>query len=153
MQLKRFTDYALRVVMYSAAKGPAQRSTVDEIAERFDISRHHLVKVVHGLHNLGYLDTRRGRGGGFTLSRAPEDICVGELVRRTEGPLALVECFDPATDACRLSPACGLKPALARALEAFFAILDDYTVADLLGDPRSVRRVLDLAHLGGGVDA
>jgi Rrf2 family nitric oxide-sensitive transcriptional repressor len=79
----------------------------------------------------GYVETVRGRGGGLRLARPPQDIRVGEVVRRTE-TASLVECFDPATSSCRIEPACGLRTALKEALEAFFRTLDGYTLADLV---------------------
>ena len=146
MQINRFSDYALRVLMYAVARGERELCTVDELAGCYDISRHHLVKVVHGLQGLGYLKTRRGRGGGFQLAVAPETVRIGELLRDTEGTLALVECFDPARNQCRLTPACRLKGALGEALEAFFAALDRYTLADLVAEPAPVRIALGLAE-------
>ena len=96
MQLNLFTDYALRVLVHTAAR-PDRRGTSAQVAEDFGISRHHVVKVVNELQHLGYLQTVRGRTGGFTLARPPEDIRLGEVVRQTEGGFRLVECFEPAT--------------------------------------------------------
>ncbi|MDE3154312.1 MAG: Rrf2 family transcriptional regulator [Acidobacteriota bacterium] len=148
MQLNVFTDYACRVLIYAAAhdRGPC---TSDEIAEAFGISRHHLVKVINELQHLGFLETRRGRAGGIRLARAPERIGLGEVIRRTEGTLALVECFDRETDTCPLTPACGLRGALKEAFEAFFATLDRYTLADLVAQPRWIAQVTALFPPGG----
>jgi Rrf2 family nitric oxide-sensitive transcriptional repressor len=143
MQLNLFTDYACRVLVYCAVRHD-RRCTSDEIAEAFDISRHHLVKVVNALRHFGYLDTRRGRTGGFRLARGPEQIVLGDVVRRTEGTLAVVECFDRETSTCPLSPACGLKGVLREASDAFFAVLDRYTLADLVAEPRWETRLLSL---------
>jgi len=147
MQLNIFTDYALRVLIYAAVHDDA-RCTSEEIATAFDISRHHLVKVVNGLEHLGYLETRRGRAGGFMLACAPERISVGDVVRRTEGTLAVVECFDRKTNSCPLTRACGLKGVLGEAFEAFFAVLDRYTIADLVAEPRWVARIVALTPPG-----
>jgi Rrf2 family nitric oxide-sensitive transcriptional repressor len=81
---------------------------------------------------LGYLQTVRGRTGGYRLSKPPEDICIGEVVRQTEGAFALVECFTPATNTCPLVEPCQLRKALQEALAAFLAVLDRYTLADLI---------------------
>lgn len=147
MHLNIFTDYALRVLTYTAVHDGA-RCTSEEIAVAFGISRHHLVKVVNGLQHLGYLETRRGRAGGFTLACAPERINVGDVVRRTEGTLAVVECFDRKTNGCPLTRACGLKGVLSEAFDAFFAVLDRYTIADLVAEPRWVARIISLTPPG-----
>lgn len=143
MHLTRFTDYSLRVLMYLAVKGE-QRSTITEIAERFDISRNHLMKVVQDLNHQGYITSIRGKNGGLLLKRAPETITLGELVRDTERDLDLVECFGD-HNRCVITPACRLKPILAEALSAFLAVLDHYTLADLV-DPQR-RRLIGLLQL------
>lgn len=134
MHLTRFTDYSLRVLIYLAAKGE-QRSTISEIAARFNISRNHLMKVVQDLNHQGYITSIRGKNGGLLLKRAPETISLGKLVRETERDLELVECFGDENE-CVITPACQLKPILAEALAAFLAVLDHYTLADLLGPQR-----------------
>lgn len=143
MQLNSFTDYSLRVLIYAAVHHGRRCLTAD-VASAFGISRHHVVKVVHALQRLGYLETTRGRGGGFGLACAPESINVGDVVRRTEGTLALVECFDRETNTCPLIPACGLKGALRESFAAFFTVLDGYSLADLVREPRWTARVASL---------
>ncbi|MFG6176485.1 Rrf2 family transcriptional regulator [Halomonas sp. THAF12] len=145
MHLTNFTDYSLRVLIYLAVKGE-RRSTISEIAERFDISRNHLMKVVQELNRLGYLTAIRGKHGGLLLGRAPADICLGALVRDTERDLGLVECFGD-RNACVISPACRLKSVLGEALGAFLAVLDRYTLADMLGPQRTdLERLLRLVE-------
>ncbi|MGE0460038.1 MAG: Rrf2 family transcriptional regulator [Vicinamibacterales bacterium] len=143
MQLNGFTDYALRVLIYAAVHHD-RRCLTSDVARAFGLSRHHVVKVVNELQHLGYLETTRGRTGGFRLARRPDSIRVGEVIRQTEGSLAVVECFDRATSTCPLTRACGLKGALAEAFDAFFAVLDRYTLADLVAEPRWVARVAAL---------
>jgi len=135
MQLTRYSDYSLRVLIYLAVR-PDELATIDEIARAYGISRAHLMKVVHHLGRGGYVETLRGRGGGFQLARPPEEIGVGDVVRYTEGTLDLVECFDPATSRCRIDSACGLRGALEQALDAFFETLDRFTLADLVARRR-----------------
>jgi Rrf2 family nitric oxide-sensitive transcriptional repressor len=135
MQLTRYSDFSLRVLMYLAVRSE-RLATIDEIAEAYGISRAHLMKVVHQLGRAGFLETTRGRGGGVQLARAPEEIGVGEVVRFTEGRMDLVECFDPATSHCRIEPACGLRGVLEEALEAFLGALDRHTLADLISRRR-----------------
>lgn len=143
MQLTYFTDYALRVLIYAAVR-PGSRCLTSDVATAFGMSRHHVVKVVNELRHLGYLDTTRGREGGFALARQPDRIRIGEVVRRTEGSMALVECFNRDTNTCPLSPACGLKGVLREAFDAFLAVLDRATLADLVAEPRWVTQVVAL---------
>jgi len=131
MQLTLFSDYALRIALYLASH-PERRCSVDEISRAYGISRAHLVKVVQRLTELELVSAARGRGGGLSLARAPEDVNVGALVRATEPHFDLVECFDMDTNTCPIAPACGLKGTLVRAQRAFLAVLDDSTLADYL---------------------
>lgn len=130
MHITRYTDYAMRVLMYLGVR-PNQRVTVREISDYYGISRHHLVKVVYHLSQAGYIDTIRGKGGGIVLRRPAAELRLGQLVRETEQDLELVECFGQGSQ-CRISAACRLKGLISEALEAFFATLDGYTLADLL---------------------
>lgn len=130
MRLTIYTDYALRALMY-AALHPDRLSTIGEIAAAYDISRNHVMKVVHQLGVSGYVETVRGQQGGVRLARPPEMIGLGDVVRRTEGEI-LLPCMDAAqTGYCAISPACKLKRALGKATNAFFAVLDEFTLADL----------------------
>jgi Rrf2 family nitric oxide-sensitive transcriptional repressor len=133
MRLNLHTDYALRLLMFLAVK--QQQASIDEIAKAYGISRNHLMKVGQRLTELGFVNARRGRGGGLTLSRSPQSINVGELVRLVESTRAFVECFDPETSQCRVSGVCGLQSALSLALGDFMARLDQYTLADLVPVP------------------
>ena len=143
MRLSAYSDYSLRVLMYAALRG-SERTTVDEVAETFGISRNHLVKVVHDLGRSGYLATHRGMGGGFTLGRPPENIRLGDIVRLGEETDRVIDCTDRQAQPCRLFPACRLKEVLDQAAAAFFAVLDDHSLADLLRSQRSLRAALDL---------
>jgi Rrf2 family nitric oxide-sensitive transcriptional repressor len=134
VQLTRYSDYSLRVLIYLALD-PNRLVTIEDIARSYDISKTHLMKVVHQLGLAGYVETVRGRGGGLRLARPPEEIGVGELVRATEESMALAECFQP-SGRCAIEPACGLRPVLHEALAAFLAVLDRYTVADLVARRR-----------------
>lgn len=102
------------------------------------------MKVVQRLTELGYVEARRGRGGGLLLARAPEMINVGDLMRSAESTRAFVECFDPATNQCRVTGVCGLQGAFSLALGDFMARLDRYTVADLVPAPDKFRHRLAL---------
>jgi len=140
MQLNAFTDYSLRVLIYAAVRRD-ERCMAAEAASAFGVSRHHIIKVIHTLQRLGYLETTRGRGGGFRLAQDPERIRIGDVVRQTEGTLALAECFAGDANRCPLTPACGLKGVLHEAVDAFFGVLDRCTVADLVARRRMVALV------------
>ena len=107
MHITRYTDYSLRVLVYLAVQGD-ELVTIQQIADSYEISRNHLMKVVHQLNKKGYIETVRGKKGGMRLQMAPGDINVGTLVRETEQDLSVVECF-ASGDACRITPVCGLK--------------------------------------------
>ena len=143
MKLSAYSDYAVRVLMQTTLRSP-QRVTVAEVALTFGISRHHLVKVVHDLGRHGYLATQRGIGGGFTLARAPEDIRLGDIIRLGEESETVIDCLDGENHLCRLLPVCRLKGVLDEAAAAFFAVVDRYTLADLMKQPSRMRVVLGI---------
>lgn len=118
---------------------PDELGTVKNIAERYNVSRNHLMKVVHHLSGLGYIESTQGRGGGIALALAPEDIDVGKVVRQTEATLDVIDC---ARSNCPLTPGCLLKRALNKATKAFMDTLDDYTVADLVKNRAQIRRLI-----------
>ena len=126
MKLTRYTDYALRVLMHLAAR-PERLSSIGEMARAHGISQTHLMKVVHDLRKEGFVTAVRGRSGGIRLGRPAAEIGVGEVVRHTEDGFDLVQC-----GSCRIAPACGLTGVLGEALAAFMAVLDRYTLADLV---------------------
>ncbi len=139
MQLTRHTDFALRTLIFLSLKKDGDLSTIGEIAESFVIPRNHLVKVVHRLGRLGYLQTFRGKGGGVCLGKAPKDVHLGEVVRAMEATLEMVDCLQPV---CPLLPDCRLKTLLAEAKNAFIAVLDQYTLIDLQQHPAMLRAML-----------
>ena len=144
MHLTQFSDYSLRLVIYLACR-PERLVSAEEISQAFGVSRHHLVKVVQTLTELGVVAAQRGRGGGMRLAMAPAQIKVGWLMRHTEPHFHLVECFDPATNTCPIAPACGLKGALFRAQKAFLGVLDEFTIDDFLTRRSELVVLLDSA--------
>lgn len=130
MQLTRFTDYTLRVLLF-LAKHDDRLCTMGEIATYYRISLEHLRKVIHKMAKLGYLNSTRGRGGGLALGRDPAKIRIGEVVLAMENDLSIIDCH--ALD-CRLQPGCSLKTAFDRAGRAFVATLNEVTLADLMED-------------------
>ena len=130
MQLTQFTDYSLRLLIYLARLPEPGMATIAEVAQFHQVSRNHLIKVAATLANEGYIVSTRGKGGGIGLAKAPENINIGDLVRKTELNMNLVECFDAPNNQCRLIAGCKLKGVLHEAQAAFMAVLDRYTLAD-----------------------
>jgi Rrf2 family nitric oxide-sensitive transcriptional repressor len=129
MQLTRYTDYSLRVLVFLASGNDG--ASVTDIAGFYGISRNHLSKVVSMLADNGLVTTVRGRGGGIHLAVEPEEIALGELVRETEN-LNLLECFDLDSNTCPIAGDCSLEILLKEASRAFLAVLDGKTLADLM---------------------
>ena len=141
MKLTAFTDYSLRVLMYLAAQ-PDRRATIAEIAASFDVSEHHLSKVVHLLGKQGWLTTVRGKGGGLGLAKAPGAIVVGAVVRHTEGAAVPAECFGEEGGHCSIARICRLHGVFGEAVDAFYGVLDRYTLADLVHNRQALAKVL-----------
>lgn len=140
MRLTAYTDYSVRVLMYLAVR-PDHSARIADIAAAYGISETHLMKVVHQLGLAGDVHTARGRNGGIRLAKPASDINLGTVVRRTEADLNLVPCFD-AAPSCPVAPACKLQVALHEALKAFLAVLDGYTLEDLVARRQDFVRLL-----------
>ena len=141
MRLTAFTDYSLRVLIH-VATAPEGRTTIAQIARAFGISENHLVKVVHLLGCEGFLLNTRGRGGGLRLARAARAINVGAVVRATEGGAMPAECFGEGESRCAIVRVCRLAGVLAQAVDAFYAVLDGYTLEDLVVNRAPVAAIL-----------
>ncbi|GGE23936.1 transcriptional regulator [Gemmobacter megaterium] len=142
LKLTSYTNYALRTLQMAAIRAP-HLVRIDEVAQAHRINRAHLSKIVHQLGQAGYLDTVRGPRGGLRLARPAGEILVGEVVRLTEGPLDVVECFSAERNTCKLRGVCRLSAKLHEAARAFMAVLDDLTVADIASNRTDL-----LARLG-----
>lgn len=136
MRLTRYTDYAMRVLLYLGQE-PERLCSIAEIARGYGISQNHLMKVVNDLVNAGYLESVRGRNGGIRLARPASVINIGALVRHTEDSLELVEC-----GSCIIGGACGLTGVLGEALQAFLSVLDGYSLADVIARKGDFRNLL-----------
>lgn len=143
MRLTLHTDYALRTLIYLASV-PDRFASAREIARAHGISENHLVKIVHKLGQCGFVETTRGRNGGIRLARSPAEIRIGEVVRQTEPTTVLGPCqaeeAKPPAQACCLLPDCGLRGVFTEANDAFFGVLDRYTLADVM--KKSIMRTL-----------
>lgn len=138
MQLSLHADYALRVLIYLGTHRGEVVST-RQISDAYGISKHHLVRVVQTLGENGYVELLPGRSGGVRLSADPANVRLGDVIRKAEPSLQLVECFNPDTNTCPIINDCGLKTYLRQALEAFIASLNQHTLAELLTAPRRSR--------------
>lgn len=143
MRVTLNTDYSLRVLMYLATK-QGRLSTIPEIAESYGISRAHLMKVVHQLGLLGYISTVRGKNGGIQLLRKPGDIKVGDVVRHTEEGLAVLGCLDDPSY-CVIAKVCMLRGVFREATGAFLAVLDRYSLEDLVHPQNILSNLLGIA--------
>jgi Rrf2 family transcriptional regulator, nitric oxide-sensitive transcriptional repressor len=140
MRLTLHTDYSLRVMIHVGVAA-GKLVTINDIAKTFDISKQHLMKVVNNLSQKGYLHTVRGRGGGIRLSRPPHDINIGEVVRETEETLNVIGCLER-RGYCPIQRVCVLRGVLDEATQAFLAVLDGYTLADLIEPRRALASLL-----------
>lgn len=143
MQLTTHTDYALRTLIALGLRAPG-KATAAEIGDAYGISTHHLLKVIQRLAELGYVETQRGKSGGVRLAVAPEHIVVGRVVREIEADLGVVACLRHSGEPCAIDGACRLKGALSAATAAFLAVLDDYTLADVLKPKTKLLQLLPL---------
>lgn len=134
MRLTQYTDFSLRVLIYLGLNDD-RRCTIREISEAYGISRNHLMKVAQQLAAEGFVTSVRGVGGGLVLARPPRDLGIGQVVRAMEPDLGLVECMRPGNE-CVITPACALTGMLVEARKAFLEVLDRYSLADVLAEPR-----------------
>ncbi len=144
MRLTLHSDYAVRILIHLGLVSD-RLVTMDEISRAYGISKNHLMKISHKLANRGYLVSVRGRYGGVKLARDPKDINVGELLRWTEDNSQHVECFDDDTNQCPIAPACGLSTVLREALDAYFLVLDKYSLSDLITSRDRLKSLLALS--------
>lgn len=148
MRLTNQTNYAVRVLMYCAAKGGAAKdgaATVGEVAEFYRLPQAFLFKISKVLTDAGFVTSQRGRRGGIRLARPAEEIVLGDVVRATEAGFELAECFREDDVSCPLAMTCGLSQTLHEALDAFFAVLDRTTIADLAAEKHNIN-VLQQLH-------
>ena len=140
MRLTTFSDYTMRVLIYLGLRRDGL-ITISDIAKAYDISENHLTKVLHQLAQRGYIETVRGKGGGMRLAREPEEINLGELIRITEGDTGLLACLE-GQGSCCIQSACSLIGILREAQTALFAVLEKYTLADLLQREQPLATIL-----------
>ena len=149
MRVTKFSDFALRILIFLEAQPKDRLTTIAELANIYSISTNHVRVVVHKLGKLGYIDCIQGKGGGIKLKKDANSISVGDVIRNTENDFYVVECFNPdyETD-CAIAKACKLKGVMREALNAFLSVLDQYTIADLTVNKASILKQLDFNKSG-----
>lgn len=145
MRMTLHTDYALRMLMMLGIRD-GEPVTVQQVAEAYGLSRNHLLKVALKLRNLNVITATRGRTGGIALARRPEDINIGAIIRATEDDFAMVECMKTDGGTCLLTPACRLKGVVREALQAYLAVFDKYSLADLIQNKDALGLLLQMEH-------
>ena len=146
MRLTAFTDYTLRTLMYLGTHRD-KLVTIQDIADLHNISKNHLMKVVHQLGMDGLVDTIRGRNGGLRLKKEPGDINIGQVVRRSESDFYMAECFDIDSSQCLFTSACVLKTVLVEATDAYLKVLDQVSLAQLITAPNGKRATINIVQL------
>ena len=141
VRLTVYTDYGLRLLMYVALK-KGELATIQEVADAYGISKNHLMKVTYDLGRTAFWRPCVGAEAGFGWPAHPEQIGLGDVVRRMEEDFAMVECFAPSSNRCAITGSCRLKGILKDALGAYLAVLDHYTLADLTGRNPALARTL-----------
>jgi len=137
MRLTTFTDLGLRTLMYLAQLPAGQLSSVAEVSRAYNISQNHMVKVAGKLKKHGYLTAIRGKNGGICLALPKEQINIGQVIRDLENHLDGVDCI---ATSCQLIPCCELRRGLSKAMDAFLAVMDNYTLTDLVANkPKMIK--------------
>lgn len=137
MRLALQTDYALRTLMYLAAR--AERVTIREVAGFYGISAAHVAKVANQLARFGLVRGVRGIGGGIELGQPAAEIRIGQVVQAFEGGFHLLDCI-PIENVCAIQSFCKLRGVLAEAERRQQQYLDSVTLADVVPTRRQVAR-------------
>ncbi|EQB36898.1 Rrf2 family transcriptional regulator [Virgibacillus sp. CM-4] len=144
VNLKKYTDYALRVLIFTGLKSKQELATIKQISDVYNISQEHLKKVVHELSKRELIVSVRGRNGGIKLAKPANEINVGILIRQLENDFIMLECFDKGTNHCVISPGCTLKHVINKALVAFFKVLEAYTLDDLIKNEEELQKLMGI---------
>ncbi|WNF38281.1 Rrf2 family transcriptional regulator [Bacillaceae bacterium IKA-2] len=147
MHLTTFTDYSLRVLLFLGNQPENKLSSTKEISSIYNISNHHVSKIVFELGKLKLITTVRGRNGGIKLAKQPSEINIGSVIQQTEENLDIVECFNQKTNACIISEACKLKHVFNEALAAYLQVLSSYTLEDILSNKDELNSIFQTATI------
>ena len=142
MQLTQFTDYSLRALIYVALRQDS--CTIKDITDAYGISNNHMTKIIHNLSKMGLIKTMRGKSGGILMVAQPKTINLGQLIEQLEPHFDLVPCFNKTKANCCIAQACKLKWILHEARTAFFAVLNQYTLEDVLHSKANLLKLLGL---------
>ena len=142
MKISTFSDYCLRILIFLAVTRDRNVSA-REISEYYNVSFHHIAKASKWLTREGYLIAIKGKGGGLQLSRAPEDIAIGSVIRKAEDGIGMVECMRK-DGKCAIHGACGLQTILKKAQDQFYKTLDEFSLADTTKNQKGIVQLLEL---------
>lgn len=145
MRLTAFSDVSLRVLMFLAGLDQQQQVSSQQVAQGVGVPYNHVAKAVAFLAQEGWVESRRGRSGGVSLSEAGRQVSVGQVVRRAEGDQPLVDCGSP-EGGCPLRGSCLLRGVLDQAREVFLRSLDGVVVASLTSSAGSGPVFLELSR-------
>ena len=131
MYLSKFTDYSFRALIYLAINRE-KLCTVEELAQKLDVSEHHLKKIIHKLAKTDYITSIKGRTGGLKLGLEPKDINLGEVLKVTEDNLNIAECFNKENTCPFITDGCKLKGIMNKSLKEFVKEFEQYTLEDII---------------------
>ncbi len=134
--------YALRVMIDLAQHQAAGRTPLKEIARRQGISEKYLENILSILVRDGMLSGMRGKGGGYCLTKAPDQYTVGDVLRLTEGSLAPVSCLEGGAAGCDRASSCTTIGMWTKLNDMINDYLDSVTIADLVCEPQSFDYVI-----------
>lgn len=139
MKLNLSTDYALRILIFLGSK-PEELHAIETLSRTYNLSRSSLMKIVSTLVRQGYINSIRGRSGGIQLAMDPANIGIGDVVTAMDENFQIVDCSD-----CVILPTCRLKGVLTEATDAFFNVLCQYTLANLISTKDELLILFDLS--------
>jgi Rrf2 family protein len=137
MKITHKGDYALKAVLDLAIHYNEGLVTIQAIAKRIDAPSKFLEQVLLELKRGGFIESRRGKVGGYMLSKAPKDITLGDIVRFVDGPLEPIACVSPDYCDCGDLYKCAFRPIWQKVFKATSDIVDHVTFEDLAKQMRS----------------
>ncbi len=141
MKVSRTSEYALKALIELAIEHDKGITVtlINDVAKRKGIPQKYLEQILLVLRNAGILVSKRGVGGGYSLSRSPENISLGEIIRAVEGSLSPVNCVSIGSRVnCLEESSCGLYSVMLEVRDAISNVLDNISLRD------AARRTIDL---------
>jgi Rrf2 family protein len=133
--LTKKAKYGLKALVYLAGLTPGQTALVADIAAANQIPKKFLDAILGELRNAGFVHSKKGKGGGYTLARSPAEIGVGNVIRSLDGPLAPIQCASKTVyrrcDDCEDEVHCAVRLVMLQAREAIANVLDRTTLEQM----------------------